>query len=84
GGWRWRDAESVYYIPFTPDNPIQTLAYYHIISGDTRPITDPAVTPLTIANGDWSVSPDGRRIVFLNAADRRLWLLALPAPEIAP
>lgn len=82
GGWRWRDAESVYYIPFTPDNPLQTLAYYHIPSGDTHPITDPAMMPLTIANGDWSVSPDGRRIVFLNAADRRLWLLSVP--EIAP
>lgn len=33
-------------------------------------------TGVTIANGDWSVSPDGQRIVFLNAADKTVWLLA--------
>jgi hypothetical protein len=75
GGWRWRDGESVYYIPFNPTTDVHQLAYYHIPSGETRFLTDPAVTPFTIANGDWSVSPDGRHIVFLNALDGTMWLL---------
>lgn len=75
GGWRWRDSESVYYIPFDPVGGQQVLAYYHIPSGETRVLTDAATMPFTITNGDWSVSPDGRRIVFQNAQDRRLWVM---------
>jgi hypothetical protein len=76
GGWRWRDADSVYYIPFDPANNVQKLAYFHVPSGESRLLTDPTTTPFTIANGDWSVSADGQQIVFLNAADNTLWLLA--------
>jgi Tol biopolymer transport system component len=36
------------------------------------------MTPLNILNGDWRVSPDGRYVVFVNSADRNLWLLELP------
>lgn len=75
GGWRWRDAGSVYYVPFDPVNGIQRMHYYDLSTGEDRALTDPTTTPFTIANGDWSVSPDGTRIVFQNAADRRLWVL---------
>ena len=75
GGWRWRDAESLYYIPFDPVNGIQALHYYDLRTGEDRALTDPATTPFTVANGDWSVSPDGQRIAFQNAADRRLWIM---------
>ena len=37
-----------------------------------------SLTPLNILNGDWRVSPDGKYIVFVNSADRNLWLLELP------
>ncbi|MEZ4671886.1 MAG: M23 family metallopeptidase [Anaerolineae bacterium] len=66
GAYRWRDAESLYYIPFEPSTPVQTLMYYHVPSGERRILIDPATQPFTIRNGDWSVSPDGRRIVFQN------------------
>jgi hypothetical protein len=75
GGWRWRDRDSVYYIPFNPITDTQTLAYYHIPTGENRILTDPTQMPFTIANGDWSVSPDGRHIVFQNALDKTMWLL---------
>lgn len=75
GGWRWRDAESLYYIPFDPVNGIQALHYYDLRTGEDRLLIDPATTPFTIANGDWSVSPDGTRIAFQNAADDRLWVM---------
>lgn len=75
GAWRWRDANSLYYIPFEPASAVQTLAYYDIGTRESRLLTDPLSTPFTVMNGDWSVSADGRRIVFMNAVDRRLWLL---------
>jgi murein DD-endopeptidase MepM/ murein hydrolase activator NlpD len=75
GAWRWRDADSVYYIPFDAATNFQQLAYYHIPSGETVPLTEPARTTLVVANGDWSVSADGRRIAFLNALDLTMWLL---------
>ncbi|NJL93425.1 MAG: M23 family metallopeptidase [Anaerolineae bacterium] len=80
GGWRWRDADSVYYLPFDPSSEAQSLAYYHLVSGEHRYLTDIARMPFTVADGDWSVSPDGNRILFLNARDRNTWLLeAAPA-----
>lgn len=75
GGWRWRDAGSLYYIPFDPVNGVQALHYYDLQTGEDRLIVDPATTPFTIANGDWSVSPDGSRIAFQNAVDDRLWVI---------
>ncbi len=78
GGWRWRDADSVYYIPLEPYADTQTLHHYHIPSREDRMLTDPQTTPFTVMNGDWSVSADGRRIAFHNAVDRSLWLLEIP------
>jgi hypothetical protein len=75
GGWRWRDSDSVYYIPFEPASAVQSLAYYHIPSKTDRRLTDPAALPFTMTNGDWDVSPDGKRIAFMNLSDRRLYVL---------
>lgn len=76
GGWRWRDADSVYYIPLDTAAP-QTLRYYEIPSGRDTVLTDPAQLPFTVMNGDWSVSADGTSILFQNAADQNLWLLEM-------
>jgi hypothetical protein len=34
-----------------------------------------------VANGDWSISPDGGRVVFISALDRNIWVLDLPAAQ---
>lgn len=75
GGWRWRDADSVYYVPFDPTTDVQQLAYYNFVTGEQRALTDPTTQPFTIGNGDWSVAPDGRKLVFYNAIDRTMWLI---------
>jgi hypothetical protein len=75
GGWRWRDADSVFYIPFDAGTPLQIMAYYHIAEHIDRTLTDPAVTPFAIANGDWDVAIDGQRIVFQSALDGNMSLL---------
>lgn len=77
GSWRWRDADSVYYLPFDLNSPHHTLAYYHIPTGENRVLTSPETLPFTIMNGDWDVSADGRRMVFQNALDRNMWLLEM-------
>ncbi|MBK8023310.1 MAG: M23 family metallopeptidase [Chloroflexi bacterium] len=77
GSWRWRDADSVYYLPFEPDAGGHTLRVTHVPSGEDRALTDPAVQPFLVANGDWSVSPDGTRIAFLNARDMTTWLIEM-------
>jgi Tol biopolymer transport system component len=41
-------------------------------------VTDPAITPFKVANGDWTVSPDGRYVAFVESRDHNIWLLALP------
>ncbi|NJO84365.1 MAG: hypothetical protein HC828_17355, partial [Blastochloris sp.] len=74
GAWRWRDADRVYYIPFEPDVRQQTLFHYDISTGESRQLTDPAQQPVLIANGDWSVSADGRTVAFWNAYDFNVWL----------
>jgi murein DD-endopeptidase MepM/ murein hydrolase activator NlpD len=73
--YRWRDAESVYYITFDSATDIQQLNFYQVMTGESRPLTNPETMPFTIANGDWSVSPDGNTIAFQDARDGNLWLL---------
>jgi hypothetical protein len=76
GGWRWKDAESVYYLPFTPDISYHALRHYHIPSGDDRMLASwETGESFIIMNGDWDVSADGRHIVFQNALDWNMWLL---------
>ncbi|GAB4509963.1 MAG: hypothetical protein OHK0046_05910 [Anaerolineae bacterium] len=78
GSWRWRDAESVYYFPLEPENANQTLAYYHIPTGENRVLAGPANDLyFTVMNGEWEVSPDGRRILFQNALDSNLWMMEI-------
>ena len=43
-----------------------------------RLIAAAADGPFKIASGDWAVSSDGRRIVFLTARDRNIWTVTLP------
>lgn len=74
GGWRWRDAESVFFLPFDSTTSRHTLMYYHLARRETLTLTG---ADFTVADGDWSVAPDGERIVFLNADDKSLWLLEL-------
>ncbi|MBI3362707.1 MAG: hypothetical protein HY023_16520 [Chloroflexi bacterium] len=78
GAYRWRDDARLFVIPFEPGAGSNVLWEVDAATGAARPITDPTATPFLIANGDWAVSPNGGRIVFLNAADRALWLLSLP------
>ncbi len=78
GAAHWRDASRLLIIPFEPEAPSHRLWQFDAESGSVAPLTDPAVTPFRVAGGDWSVSPSGQYVVFVNAADQALWLIPLP------
>jgi len=82
GAYQWRDDARLLYIPTreSPDVPF-VIYEYDTATDQSRPLTDPAATPIEIANGDWKVSPDGRYVVFVNSVDRNLWLVELANDE---
>jgi len=81
GAWRWRDAKSVFYLPFDVNSPHHILAYYNLETGEDRYLTDAAAQLFTVANGDWAVAANGNRLVFSNAADLNMWLLEAPQTD---
>jgi Tol biopolymer transport system component len=78
GAYQWRDSHRLLIIPFLPEATGHQILELDVETGQTRTLTDPAVTPFKIANGDWRVSPDGRYVVFVASEDRNMWLLTLP------
>ncbi len=77
GAWRWRDADTVYYLPYAPARPLHALHAYSLIDGREAVLIDGA-TGFLVANGDWTVSADGRRIAFTDARDRTTWVIDVP------
>ena len=78
GAYRWRDDGHLLLIPLDTRQPLHQVWQIDAATGQAQPLTDPEVTPLKIANGDWSVSPDGTKIAYVSAADNNIWLLELP------
>jgi hypothetical protein len=79
GAYQWRDDGHLLVIPMrdSRDKAFEVLEV-EAATGKIRKLTEAAMTPLQIFNGDWRVSPDGRYIVYVNSMDRNLWLLTLP------
>ncbi|MFC1975174.1 TolB family protein, partial [Chloroflexota bacterium] len=79
GAYRWRDDDSLLYIPMRPsaEESMQLWAV-DAATGQSRPLTDPASLPFSVANGDWEISPDGRQVIFVNSIDHNIWLMTLP------
>jgi hypothetical protein len=86
GSYQWRgcpgacdpDGESLLVVPLQPEAELHELWQFHAESGEAQRLTDPAVTPFKIANGDWRVSPDGRHIAYVESSDRSIWAITLP------
>jgi hypothetical protein len=77
GAYRWRDDAHLLVTPLELNVGSQRFVEVEVTTGETRALTDPALTPIHIADGDWALSPDGRRVVFVNADDRNLWMIDL-------
>ncbi len=80
GAYRWRTDGELIIVPLEADGSTGSHRFIAVeaASGEIRPLTDPALTQFRIAGGDWSLSPDGTRVVFLSADDHNLWLIELP------
>ncbi len=76
GAYRWRDNDELLVIPLD-GAATQRLIGISAASGEARALIDPSVTPVRIAGGDWALSPEGQRIVFVSAEDHNLWILEL-------
>jgi hypothetical protein len=77
GAYRWRDDGRLLMIPLDMGASTHQLWEVEAATGLAHPLTDPAVTPFKVANGDWAVSPDGWNVVFVSAGDNNLWLLMI-------
>jgi Tol biopolymer transport system component len=77
GAARWRDATHLLLIPYEVGAESHRLWEFSTESGQAYPLTDPTVTPFKVSAGDWSVSPDGKHLVFLSD-DQSLWVLTIP------
>ena len=86
GAYQWRGCQEqctmendrLVIVPFDPDAVYHEFWELNPSSDMARPLTDPALTPFKIANGDWRISPDGRYVTFVEDADRNIWVMALP------
>lgn len=92
GSYQWRgcpgecasEDERLLVVPFDPDATFHRLVEINPATGDKRALTDPAVTPFKIANGDWRVSPDGRYVIYVESSDRNIWAIELPGVRNPP
>jgi hypothetical protein len=77
GAYNWRDDHTLFTLSYDVTTDAHALGVVDVQSGEVRWLTDPAELPIRIANGDWSVSPDGTRIVYVDSVDFGLYLLTI-------
>ncbi|HRE46778.1 MAG TPA: M23 family metallopeptidase [Aggregatilineales bacterium] len=77
GSYRWRDSETVLFLPYEGENQGVLMAF-SVTTGIVRALTNPAVKRIRVLNDQWTVSPDGGRVVYWNADDSALWVITLP------
>lgn len=74
GSYRWR-GNKLAYIALEPGVPSHQIREYSLETGQSRVLAD---LGSKVSNDQWQLSPDGRRVVFVNAKDRNLWVVDLP------
>jgi Tol biopolymer transport system component len=79
GAYQWRDDDTLLYIPMraSADKSMQLWAI-NVATNQNIPLTDPTVLQFSIANGDWTVSPNGHNVIFINSTDQNIWAISLP------
>ncbi len=77
GSYRWRDSHTLIYIPYELGRPMQFVEYDLRTGGTTR-LTEAEKQPFSILNDEWSIAPDGSKILYWDAGDKALWVVTLP------
>jgi WD40 repeat protein len=75
GSYRWQGGKRIVYVALALSAQSHVLREYDLGTGQTRVLADLGTK---ISNDQWQVSPDGKKVVFVNASDRNLWLMDLP------
>jgi Tol biopolymer transport system component len=78
GACAWRAEGRLLLIPLEATARSNRLIEVAAVSGKQRMLTDPALTPFQIADGNWSLSPDGSHLAFVSSADHNIWVMDLP------
>ena len=78
GAYAWRTEGRLLLIPLAPGSASNRLLEVDASTGQARELIDIGRTPLRIAEGNWSLSPDGSRLAFVAAEDHNIWVLDLP------
>ncbi len=75
GSYRWRDANNLLLIPLEVNATTHRLLSWDAKDGQKRELVR---LNAKVTGDDWQVSPNGSRVVYLNAKDRNLYALELP------
>jgi hypothetical protein len=78
GAYRWRADGQLLLIPLDPEAEHPALYQIDIENGRLWRLIDPANILLEITNNDWSVSPNGKWLLYQSSEDRNLWVMELP------
>jgi hypothetical protein len=78
GSYRWRSEGRLLLLPFEAGASSLSVVEVEAKSGSSKTLLPAGALPGGVANNEWLPSPDGRWIVYLNAAEGNLWLAALP------
>jgi Tol biopolymer transport system component len=78
GAYKWRTGDHLLFVPLKMGAPSHELWQMDMNTGSSELLIPAAPdSPFKIANGDWDVARDGKRVVFVSARDRNIWLLQL-------
>lgn len=77
GSFRWRDGGRLLLIPMRPNAAYHELWEYNADSNTSRQLTSAGNMPLKVANSDWTVSPNGQHVAFVESRDHNIWVLTL-------
>jgi hypothetical protein len=75
GSYRWRDQNRIVYVPLEMNAASHRVLEMDASTGITRELVNLGAK---IALDQWQVSPDGRRMMFVNAQDNNIYALELP------
>jgi hypothetical protein len=77
GAYAWRDGDHLFYLPFQPGAASEEVWLHSAENGESRRLSDGALPPFRIAQGEFFFTPAGDGMVYVSASDHNLWLLPL-------
>ncbi len=77
GAYRWRLPSRLVYVPMQPEHGFHTVWEMDADSGVVRRLLGPEAQ-IRIANNDWSISPDGATMAWVDERGRGVWAVDLP------